>query len=47
MGYEMEIRYADEDLGSNCGKLYYDGEDWYQQELKNPRRWARELWSQY
>lgn len=48
MGYEMEIRYADEDLGSNCGKLFHtkDG-GWWREEPKNPRRYASELWSQY
>lgn len=49
MGYEMEIRYADEDLGSNCGMLYYNNEtkEWTQEDPVDTRRWARRLWAKY
>ena len=49
MGYNIEIKYADEDLGSNCGKLTYTSEQgwthWDESELKDPVRFAREVWT--
>lgn len=56
LGYEFELKYADEDYGSNCGILTYEqNEDlgeksfFHQDEsaLKNPRQWARNLWDKY
>ena len=53
LGYNMEIRYADEDLGHNCGILEYDteqgwagcDEDSYQ--IKDPYKFAYNLWNKY
>lgn len=56
LGYEFELRYADEDLGSNCGILSYEpngitGEmEFYHDDesaLKNPEQFARRLWNNY
>ena len=48
MGYNIEVKYADEDIGSNCGKLTYTSEQgwthWDESELKDPVRFAREVW---
>lgn len=49
LGYDMEIRYADEDLGFNCGKIYYTNE-WTEIPatlMKNPYRYALNLWDNY
>lgn len=48
MGYVMDIKYADEDLGgNNYGKLYYDGTEWSHEKPKYGRKWARDLWAKY
>ena len=51
MGYDMDIRYADEDYGSNCGKLTYTREQGWthcdESRLTNPERFAREIWNKY
>lgn len=51
MGYNIEIKYADEDLGNNCGKLTYSSEQgwthWDESELKDSYRFASELWKRY
>lgn len=51
LGYDMDIRYADEDLGSNCGKSTYTSEQgwthWDESELKNPYKFASNLWNKY
>ena len=48
MGYDIEVRYADEDYGVNCGKLTYTSEQgwthWDEHELKDSERFAREVW---
>lgn len=51
LGYDLDLQYADEDYGSNCGRLQYNAETkewtrWSMDELKpNPNAWARRLWS--
>lgn len=55
LGYNMEYRWADEDIGSNCGKAIYNPErtgftDWvvaHSTELANPRRFASDLWRKF
>lgn len=50
LGYDLDLQYADEDYGSNCGRLQYDANTkewtrWGMSELKpNPETWARRLW---
>lgn len=50
--YDMEIRWADEDYGSNCGKMIYFAEDndWgvlYENTLADPERYAEAIWRKY
>ena len=52
LNYDMEIRYANEELGSNCGKIIYNKSEqrWtFQNEtdLRNPYNFARDLWKKY
>ena len=51
LGYNIEVRYADEDYGVNCGRMKYTSEQgwmqWDESELKNPVRFARDLWNNY
>lgn len=52
LGYDLELRYADEDLGSNCGKITYTAsEDTWKEvidgEIPNPRRFGEYLWDNY
>lgn len=51
MGYNIEVKYADEDWGHNCGKLTYTSEQgwthWDETELTDSRRFARDLWNRY
>lgn len=51
LGYDIEVKYADEDIGSNCGKLTYTREGgwthWDESELKDPARFARNIWARY
>jgi hypothetical protein len=51
MGYEFELRYADEDYGSNCGIVTWSHEQGFNhypaEELINPDRFARNLWNSY
>ena len=50
LGYDLDLQYADEDYGSNCGRLQYDAKTkewarWGMSELKpNPETWAKRLW---
>lgn len=51
LGYPLEIRYADENLGSNCGKIIYDECEHYAEHLTpedrtlpNPRDFAKRVW---
>ena len=51
LGYEFELKYADEDYGSNCGILTWTSEQGFNhqeaRDLKNPGQWARNLWNRY
>lgn len=51
LGYDIDVKYADEAYGSNCGKLTYTSEQgwayWNEFELKDPVRFARDLWNRY
>jgi len=47
LGYDIEIRYADEDYGSNCGKLEYNKSEqvWKESPLPNPVDFALRVWN--
>lgn len=50
--YEMEIRWADEDLGVNCGKIIYhkgymDYEMFTEEDIPNPEKFAKRIWDEY
>lgn len=51
LGYDLELRYADEDWGSNCGILSYSREQgWTHQDesdLKDSYKFAKNLWDRY
>ena len=52
LGYPLDLRYADETIGSNCGRLTYnpETEDWThydESELTDPVKFARYLWDNY
>lgn len=51
IGYNLNIKYADEDYGSNCGRITYSSEQGWQHEneseLKDPVRFAKALWNRY
>ena len=49
LGFDIEIRYADEDYGENCGKLEYEQEDgrWKEYKYKYPNIFAKDLWERY
>lgn len=54
LGYDIDIKYADEDYGNNCGALTYSVKDkcWdeYTEDsyrMKNPDKFARNLWDRY
>lgn len=53
LGYDFDIRWADEDYGSNCGKISYKAseqdwqEAWEAEAYKDPDRFARNLWRDY
>lgn len=51
LGYDISVRYADEDYGSNCGRLTYTHEQgwthWDESDLKDPVSFARNLWYTY
>ena len=52
LGYDLDIRYADEDYGSNCGRLTYNAEtkEWNhydEHELTDPDRFAMYIWNNY
>ena len=50
LGYDLDLQYADEDWGANCGRLQYNAKTkewshWSMDELKpNPTAWAKRLW---
>ena len=49
LGYDMEIKYADEDYGYNCGRFSYDKElkALVEEPIENERQFARNLWNNY
>lgn len=51
LGYDINVKYADEDYGMNCGKLKYTSEQgwthWNSLDMKDPERFARDLWNNY
>ena len=51
LGYPFELRYADEDYGSNCGRMLWSSEQGFQllgeSSFKDPTQWARNLWDKY
>ena len=51
-GYDIEVRYADEDIGSNCGMISLNASEHdlthcREGELTNPVRFARYIWNNY
>lgn len=53
LGYDIEVKYADEDIGNNCGKMvfrqpvYETERVWreeYEVDLPNPVAFARRVW---
>ena len=52
LGYDLDLRFADEALGSNCGKCLYNSKtkEWttyYEPELPNPEQFAKYIWNNY
>ena len=52
LGYDFEVRYADEDIGVNCGLVTYDASEddvdlHTAIHLSNPERFARYIWNKY
>ena len=51
LGYDIDVKYADEDYGVNCGKLKYTSEQgwthWNSLDMKDSVRFARDLWNNY
>lgn len=52
LGYDLDIRYADEDIGVNCGQILYDASEddldhHTVMHLSNPERFARYIWNKY
>lgn len=52
LGYDLELKYADEDYGCNCGKLIYDSKtkEWditSEHDLPDSEKFARYLWNNY
>lgn len=51
LGYPIEVKYADENYGSNCGRMKYTSEQgwthWNELDFKDPVRFARDLWNNY
>lgn len=52
LGYDFEIRYADEDIGSNCGCITWNNTEkefvhYNESELTNPEQFANYTWSKY
>ena len=53
LGYDFEIRWADEAYGSNCGKITYKAseqdwqEAWEAKAYKDPSKFAQRLWRDY
>lgn len=53
LGYDFEVRFADECLGSNCGKITFNASTGEQKLLmedevaKDSRAWASRIWDRY
>lgn len=51
LGFPLEVKYADEDWGSNCGVVTWSHEQGWEiqfaKDMCNPERFARELWNKY
>jgi hypothetical protein len=52
LGFPFEHRWADEDYGSNCGKITYSSEQgwqeaWEKDAYKDPTAFAQRLWRDY
>ena len=49
IGYDLDIKYADEDLGCNCGRISYDAhtKNWTAHDMTDSVRFARNLWNRY
>lgn len=53
LGFDFDIRWADEDYGSNCGKIDYKAseqdwqEAWEGDAYKDPSKFAQRLWRDY
>lgn len=55
LNYDFEHRYADEALGTNCGKIIYSSsspsehkwQHWEEHDFKDPYRYAKNLWDRY
>lgn len=53
LGYDFELRWADEDWGHNCGKITYKAseQDWQEAKedgaYKDPTAFAQRLWKDY
>lgn len=53
LGYDFDIRWADEAWGSNCGKIRYKAseqdwqEAWEEEAYKDPVTFAQRLWREY
>lgn len=52
LGYDLDLQYADEDWGNNCGRLQYNAKEndwtyWSMNKLKpTPTAWAKRLWKE-
>lgn len=44
LGLDFEWRYADEDIGANCGILRAEGGDVTEREITRMEEWAQRLW---
>ena len=51
LGYDLELEYADEDLGHHCGRLLYTSEHGWthydESEMDDPEQFAENLWDRY
>lgn len=52
LGYDLDIRYADEDIGSNCGRITWEASEhklmhYPEAELTDPDRFAEYTWHHY
>ena len=51
LGFPLEVKYADEDWGSNCGVVTWSHEQGWEiqfaKDMHNPERFARDLWDRY